>query len=257
MTSDDTYKPSEISRYALRIMLLALGSGLHHLPEGSVDDAYVNEAKDGLRHAYDFVVAGGQIRIVHLLVANHLRHFRRAGIDPLDIYTYAAVARIGPVNDRHLIPVDCDGAVVEFPSPARAFIQSEHIQHEAAEDRRGLYWSAVSEIERMADHAHRISGKPQKLFSSAKDFAYEGEKFVKNATFSDGELRWNNPHPPMEWEAPISSEGEFIRRYSDALSLLVKFGICPGRPLPADLPPTGGSSPNRPRKRKAPTERKS
>lgn len=257
MTSEDSYKPSEISKYALRIMLLALGSGLHQLPEGSVDEAYLTEAKDGLRHAYDYLVAGGQIRVVQLLVANHLRHFRRAGIDPLEIYTFATVARMGPVNDLHLIPVDCDGVVVEFPSPARALIQSEHVQHEAAQDRRSLYRLAVSEIGRLADHAHRITGKPQKLFALAKDFAYAGENFVKNAALNEGVLRWNNPHPLMEWETPISSEGEFMKRKSEALSLLEKYDIYPGHPLLPDLSPDEGSSSSRLRKSKALTKRKS
>ncbi|WP_346906740.1 hypothetical protein [uncultured Roseibium sp.] len=257
MTSDKNYKPSEISRFALRIMLLTLGSGLHHLPKGTIEDAYLSEAKDGLRHAHDFLVSGGQVRVVQLLVANFLEPFRRAGIDPLEIFKHATIARLGVPSNQHMIPVDCDGVIVEFPSPARAFIQTEHILHSAAEDRRQLYWSAISEIERLAFNAHRICGKPQKLFFPARDFAHNGEIFLNNATLSEGELRWNNPYPPMEGDSTISSEGEFIRRHSETLNLLGKHGIYPGRSLPSDIPPSDGSSPTRSRRPKTPTNRKS
>lgn len=250
--------PAELTRLSLRVTLLVFNRGLTNLPKDVLPLELVEELKSGIRDAHDFLISGAQTKVVATIVASRLTRLLDSDFKPFTLYTQAFLTnRHAKRQRKHRIPNEQDGNVIEFPTSAGAYLKSENILHRAAEDRRGLYWSAVSEIERLADHSHRISGKPQKLFSSAKDFAYEGEKFVKNATFSDGELRWNNPHPPMEWETPISSEGEFIRRYSDALSLLVKFGICPGRPLPADLPPTEGSSLSRPRKRKAPTERKS
>jgi hypothetical protein len=54
------------------MMLLAIGSGLHHLPDGTVPDEVLKQVKSGIRNAYDFLVAGGQVRAVSLLVAAQL-----------------------------------------------------------------------------------------------------------------------------------------------------------------------------------------
>ena len=224
MSSEKPYSASDISRFSLRMMLLAIGSGLHHLPDGAVPDDVLKQVKSGIRTTYDFLAAGGQVRVVSLLVAAQLHPLKELGIDPLEIYTHATVARIGKAEDRHMIPIDCGGAVVEFPAPARAFIQAESIARDAAIGRKTGYWYAIKGIEALAYNAHYLTKAQAKVFRSAQDFAHNGEFFLKQAKIVDGEWRWEPGSAPQP-EGRIYTEGEFIRQMVDANELLSKHGL--------------------------------
>jgi hypothetical protein len=218
------------------MMLLAIGSGLHHLPDGTVPDEVLKQVKSGIRNAYDFLVAGGQVRVVSLLVAAQLHPLKELDIDPLEIYTHATVARIGKAEDRHLIPIDCGGAVVEFPAPARAFIQAENIVRDAALGRKTGYLYAIKGIEALAYNGHRLTKARSSIFRPAQDFAHHGEIFLAQAKIVDGEWRWEPGSAPQP-AGRIFTEAEFIRQMVDANELLGRHGLGWWTVVPTEVRP--------------------
>lgn len=227
-----TLSPAELNRLSLRIALLVFNRGLTHLPQGCLPDELIDELKSGIRDAHDFLVSGAQTRVVSMIVATRLSSLRERGFDPFTLYTHAFAPSRGKRRQGYCVPIEHEGTVIEFPAPARAFIQSANILRSAAEDRRRLYRSAVAEIERLAFNAHLIVGKPERLFHPARDFAHHGETFLANSRLVGCELVWDRSGPAVEGYEPILSEGEFIKRHTAAVALLDEHGVHLGSGVP-------------------------
>jgi len=243
--------PVQLTRLSLRVTLLVFNRGLTHLPKDILPFELVDELKSGIRDAHDFLISGAQTKVVATIVASRLSRLLDYDFELFTLYSQAFST--GRQNNRrrsHRVPIEQDGTVIEFPAPAGAHIQSENILRAAAESRLLMYLSAVAEIERLAFNAHRITGKSEKLFHPARDFAHNGEIFLVNATLQDSELRWVSPFPCVDGETRIASEGEFVRQHTEAVKLLERHGIRPGCSIPPISPPSSRNS-------KEPSKRKS
>ncbi|WP_299478096.1 hypothetical protein [uncultured Roseibium sp.] len=243
---DKSVSAAQLARLSLRITLLVFNRGLTQLPNDTLPLELVEELKSGIRDAHDFLISGARTDVVSTVVASRLSSLLAYDFHPLVLYSHAFSAdRRSNRRGSDRIPIEQDGTVIEFPTPAGAFIQTENLLRAAAESRRLIYLSAVAEVERLAFNAHRFAGKPQRLFHPAIDFAHNGEIFLNNATLDSGELRWTKGLRPREEETRITTEGEFVRRLGEALDLLGNYGIHPGCFIPPCSAPSNSAASGR------------
>ncbi len=101
-------------RDLVRVALLALTSGTHHLPDGLAASPDAEASRRALAQAHDAILADRSLSTIRDALRTGLAPLAECGFDPLRLYMLATVAR---VEGRPPIakPVDLGGNVTRLP----------------------------------------------------------------------------------------------------------------------------------------------
>lgn len=218
----------------VRVALLALTSGTHHLPDGLATSPDADTARRALADVHDAILADRDPFALGDTLRASLEPLAERGFDVLRLYMLATVAR---VEGRPPIakPVDLGGNVTRLPLSAPATSLGRKIwteaAHDAARGRRRLYRFACVALDGVLAHlpgkrdlpGERSRGKGGKSVSAwqhAADMAHHLEVFVGSAEIVDGRLVC--PRATMD---EIRDEEDLANRWHAFEKVLARGGV--------------------------------
>ncbi|MCE1237675.1 MAG: hypothetical protein LWW93_15100 [Hyphomicrobiales bacterium] len=226
MTTCSPHRSDAMLRVLVRVALLALTSGTHHLPDGLDGSTEAEEGRRAIAEAHDATLADGDLpEIAERLVAG-LTQLAAQGFDPLRLYTLATIAR---VEGRPAIskPVTLGDNVIRLPLPVSPTLSEPKVRtgddwdaEEIETGRIRLYCFLAYALDGILRFLPGQRGKRGSVWQEAADLQHMLERFVGSAKYVDGTLTIRDAT-----KHEIRDEDDLARRWLRLEETLARDGI--------------------------------